>query len=262
MNQVARLFSSGGSQYRYIEDVLTLDEGLTQGIAMGRNGHTFSDEEFAKGVRVPPTRLISGNDAAESDVNLDDWRRAHLLPITVPVGTPELPTLSQDRNEVISAVRHGYAAAFDVLAPLASLPFDSSTIPGEKVAKLLFPDGDDDVASLNKPLRISGSYIGDDEEETKRRSFAAWVTRKREARRKAKDEITAHPDGFLARRVERRTSSFHETDQYVRDDSNTLEYLEIEALLAALPGFRGGRLDHIADSLLAKEELKRKNEEL
>jgi hypothetical protein len=105
-------------------------------------------------------------------------------------------------------------------------------------------------------VKIKSSYIGEGEEETKRRSFAAWVTRKREAKRKDKDEITSHPDGILARRLQLKSSSFHETDQYVRDGSNTLEYIETEALLAALPGFRGGRLDHIADNLL--DERKRR----
>lgn len=220
---------------------------------MGRNDTFYC----SKGVKVPPTKLFYGNDI-DSVVDMDNWKRAHLLPITLPFGTPELPTLSQDKDEVLNAVRNGYAAAFDILAPIASLPFDSSTIQGEKVAKLLFPDGDD-IDILNKPVKIKPSYIGEGEEEIKRRSFAAWITRKREAKRKAKKEIALHPDGALARKVQRRTSSFHETDQYVRDDSNTLEYIETEALLAALPGFRGGRLDHIADNLLANEERKRKS---
>jgi len=258
MNQVAKLFSSGGSQYIYCEDVLTLNEGLARGISMGLNDTASVGDEYSKGVKVPPRKLFFGNDKTESPVDTDDWKRAHLLPITLPFGTPELPPLSQDKNEVLRAVRNGYATAFDVLAPIAGLPFDSS-IQGEKVAELLFPDGDD-IDILNKPVKVKPSLIGEDEEETKRRSsFAAWIRGKREAKRKAKDEIILHPDGALARRINRRTSSFHETDQYVRDGSNTLEYIETEALLASLPGFRGGRLDHIADNLLANEERKRKN---
>lgn len=261
MNQVAKLFSSGGSQYRYIEDVLTLNDGLTQGIAMGRNDTSFVGEKHSRGVKVPPRNLLYGNDmtATKTVVDMDDWKRAHLLPISLPFGAPELPTLSQDKHEVLRAVRNGYATAFDVLAPIAGLPFDSSIIRGEKVAELLFPDDGDDIEVLNKPVKIKPSYIGEDEEESKRRSFAAWIRRKREAKREAKDEITLNPDGALARKVQRLTSSFHETDQYVRDGGNTLEYIETEALLASLPGFRGGRLDHMADSLLANEERKRKS---
>ena len=255
MNNVAKLFSTGGSQYRYIEDVLTLDEGLAHGIAMGRN-----DKKDTKGVKVPPTDLFFGTDNADALKSTDDWKRAHLLPITLPFGTPELPTLSQDKQEVLKAVRHGYAAAFDILAPIAGLPFDSTTIPGERVAELLFPDGEDDVDVLNKPVKVKPSYISRDkvsgerieDEDSKRLSFAAWVIGKREERRLAQQKIASHPDGALARTVERRSSLFHESDQYVRDDSNTLEWLETEALLAALPGFRGGRLEHIAESLLSE----------
>lgn len=210
-----------------------------------------------KGVKIPPSKLLYGNDMAELLDTTDNWKRAHLLPINLPFGAPELPTLSLDKNEVLRAVRHGYATAFDIFAPIAGLSFDPSIIKGEKVAELLFPDVDD-IEIANKKVKVKPSYISEDEEETKRRSFADWIGRKREAKRKAKDEITLHPDGSLARRIQRRTSSFHETDQYVRDDGNTLEYIETEALLASLPGFRGGRLDHIADNLLANEERKKK----
>ena len=102
MQNVAKLFSSGGSQYRYIEDVLTLNEGLAHGIA-GRNESQFFHPQ---GVKVPPTKLFYGSGI--EDVSMKEWKRAHLLPITLPIGTPELPTLSQDRNDVLQAVRHGY----------------------------------------------------------------------------------------------------------------------------------------------------------
>lgn len=256
MSQVAKLFSNGGSQYRYIEDLLTLNDGLSRGIAIGGNHSSIVGDDFSQGVKVPPTKLLYGTDTADSLTDTD-WRRAHLLPITLPFGSPELPALCQDKDEVLRAVRDGYAAAFDVLAPIAGLPFDSKSIPGEKVAKILFPDGNDDISVLDKPVKIKSSYIGEGDEEAKRTSFAAWITNKREARRRAKDEIASHPNGILARRVQRTNSLFHETDQYVRDGSNTLEYIETEALLAALPGFRGGRLDHIADNLLSSEERKR-----
>lgn len=110
MNNVAKLFSSGGSQYRYIEDVLTLNEGLAQGVAIGINE---TQSFHPKGVRIPPTRLLFGNDKAApvSKTDIDNWKRAHVLPITLPFGTPELPTLSQDREEILKAVRHGYGTS-------------------------------------------------------------------------------------------------------------------------------------------------------
>ena len=247
MKQVANWFAGGGSQYRYIEDVLTLEEGLVRGIALGQN--STNNQDYLQGIKIPPTKILYGSDDTEVKTDIDGWKRAHLLPITLPFGTPELPALSQDKDEVILAVRHGYAAAYDVLAPIAGLPYDSTTITGERVAELLFPMGEDDVDVLDKRVKIKSFYIGkneNEEEEMKRRSFAAWITGKREAKRKVQETMVSHPDGLLARKAKRR---YHESDQYLRDGGNTLEYIEIEALLAALPGFRGGRLDHISDNL-------------
>ena len=246
MKQVAKWFAGGGSQYRYIEDVLTLEEGLARGIGLSQNS-TYN-QDYLQGVKIPPTKILYGSDDEHVATKIEDWKRAHLLPITLPFGTPELPALSQDKDEVILAVRHGYAAAYDILAPIAGLPFDSATITGERVAELLFPMGEDDVDVLNRRVKIKSSYIGENEneEEMKRRSFAAWITGKREAKRKVQETMASHPDGLLARQAKRR---YHESDQYLRDGSNTLEYIEIEALLAALPGFSGGRLEHISDNL-------------
>lgn len=248
MKQVAKWFAGGGSQYRYIEDVLTLEEGLARGIALHCQNST-NNQDYLQGVKIPPTKILYGSDDAEPvKTEIEDWKRAHLLPITLPYGTPELPALCQDKDEVILAVRHGYAAAYDILAPIAGLTFDSTAITGERVAELLFPMGEDDVDVLDKPVKIKSSYIGknENEEEMKRRSFAAWITGKREAKRKVQETMASHPDGLLARQAKRR---IHESDQYLRDGGDTLEYIEIEALLAALPGFRGGRLDHISDNL-------------
>jgi hypothetical protein len=110
MNNVAKLFSSGGSQFRYIEDVLTLNEGLAEGVSIARNDKSA----HPKGVKVPPTTLLFGTDNLD-EVCIDTWRRAHLLPISLPFGTPELPTLSQDREEVLKAVRHGYGKTSSLL---------------------------------------------------------------------------------------------------------------------------------------------------
>ncbi len=106
------------------------------------------------------------------------------------------------------------------------------------MAKILFPVGEGYVSVL-KPVKIKSSYIGEGDEKATRISFAVWIATKSEARCNAKDEIASHPDGILARRVWRRTSLFHETDQYVRDGSEILEYIKTEALLAALSGFCG-----------------------
>ena len=244
LNQVARLFASGGSQYRYLEDVLLLNHGLAEGIARKQDTNYH-------GVKIPPTDIYFGVEDAK-DANIDSWKSAHVMPIMLPFGSPELPTLCQDKEEVLKSVRIGYAAAFDVLAPLAGLPFDSRTISGRRVAEVLFPSTDD-ADFLEQSVTVASSYI-DDEEASKRRSFAAWIMRKRRAKKRDQDRLDSDPSGLRSLSFRRRTASFVESDQYVRDDMNTLEYIETEALLAALPGFSGGRLDHIAEKVLLTPE--------
>jgi hypothetical protein len=73
------------------------------------------------------------------DTDVKQWKQAHLLPIVTPKEAPELQTLDQSKSNVIEAVRNGYAAAFDMFAPLVGIKLDS-TINGKQVAELLFPD--------------------------------------------------------------------------------------------------------------------------
>lgn len=93
---VAKFFESGGQQYLYAEDVLTCDEGFG------------STEPIA----IPPTDVLYGGPQEKSEVHKDRgrWKRAHLLPITVPANVPELGTLEDDRDEIIAGIRSGFAA--------------------------------------------------------------------------------------------------------------------------------------------------------
>ena len=75
---------------------------------------------------------------SEGDVDISKWKRAHLLPIVTPQEAPELHTLEQDKDEVIQAVRNGYAAAFDMLAPIVGVTLDSK-MNGKRMAELMFP---------------------------------------------------------------------------------------------------------------------------
>ena len=54
---VGDFFERQGSQYRYLEDVLTLDEGLVKGCEKS------SSPDF-DGVRVPPTEILLGTENA------------------------------------------------------------------------------------------------------------------------------------------------------------------------------------------------------
>lgn len=246
--QVARFFESGGSQYRYLEDILTLDEALSVGCT---EGNTTSNQ----GVKVPPTDILFGTEYDnEVKVDIDSWKRAHMLPVVLPAGTPELPSLTQDKDEVLLAVRNGFAAAFDMLAPIAALDFDPSTVDSKKIAELLFPRNDDeeDLYVLETPVNVKGDFIRDADiemKQTARRRFADWIRRKRKARQKDRWKALRNPFRAVAVEVERGRPG---TKQYVKEDS--LDWLEAEALLAMLPGFQGGRLSYLSGELRSSED--------
>ena len=148
---VAEFFERGGQQYLYAEDVLLCDAGLTS----------------TEPVPIPPTTPIyAGPETPRAaDIDRNNWARAHLLPITVPADVPELAVLSQDRQDILDGIRHGFAAAYDALAPVVGLKTGKS-LTGMKVAELVFPDvGDappsDSVLETAFPLvgeKLTHSY--------------------------------------------------------------------------------------------------------
>jgi predicted patatin/cPLA2 family phospholipase len=117
-HDVAEFFRQGGQQYIYLEDHLTLEEGRIEN----------------QPIPIPPAGLNYGvKDPHNRDRST--WKRAHVYPLTVPHGTPELATLEQDPKLILDAVRGGFAAAFDLLAPAIGI----SGIDGERAAALVFP---------------------------------------------------------------------------------------------------------------------------
>lgn len=241
---MGEFFEKGGSQYRYVEDVMTLDEGLAEGCQPGSS----------KPVKVPPTDILFGTDDHNNIVvEPESWSEAHLLPVVCKAGTQETPTLTQEKAEVVDAVRAGYVAAFDMLAPIADLLFDPKDVDSSKVAEMLFPLTDeDDVNVLDMPIRVPGYKIqrfeqGQSEEqaERKRRRFAMWMNRKRDERTIWKKKISRNPFRAAAVEVEK------ESPGMVGGKADKLDWLEAEALLAALPGFRSGKLPHLAGSVLS-----------
>lgn len=128
--KVAEYFEKGGQQFVYAEDLLTLEQGKVSPSSK---------------VLVPPPKILYGvkQDSTTRQIIRDrkeQWKRAHLLPLKVPDTTPELSSLEQDYNAVLEAVRGGYAAAFDILAPVVGLELG---LNGEEVAELVFPKDDD-----------------------------------------------------------------------------------------------------------------------
>lgn len=149
MPQVSNFFKKGGQQYIYIEDYLTLDAGKSAG---------------PEGVAVPPTKILYGvekdDDAKSLIQNRNEWKRAHLLPVAVPHGRPELSTLSVEQDQVLMAVRDGFAAAFDLLAPLANIQLKAH-MTGQRAAELIFSNVGSFRDVLEKPMPTAGNTIYD-----------------------------------------------------------------------------------------------------
>mmetsp|Transcript_14455 Transcript_14455/g.34609 ORF Transcript_14455/g.34609 Transcript_14455/m.34609 type:complete len:906 (+) Transcript_14455:77-2794(+) len=236
--RVGEFFEKSGSQYRYVEDVLTLDEGLAVGVS----------NNASLPVKVPPTEIVFGTHYDE-DIIVDPnaWKSAHLLPIICKANTPELPSLTQEKEEVVQAVREGFAAAFDMLSPVSpGLKFDPKSVDSRKIAELVFPVSDDDSEDiLEKPVQVQGDIIAlnEQERERRRRRFARWIARKRQERRQSNRRGRQNPFRTAVVEAER------ENPAMIGGKEDELDWLEAEALLAALPGFTNGKLNHLSSGL-------------
>lgn len=224
---VAKYFENGGQQYIYAEDLLTLEEGKNKGMS----------PDAGQGVRVPPPRVLYGTPLTpevRAASSRDSWKKAHLLPLKVPLGTPELPTLEQGREPVLEAVRGGFAAAFDQLAPAAGI--DTSSLRGINVAKIVFPDECMyDESLMHKPLRVRGDKIGGPGES---------VDIKKESRsRRLLRRILSVAGNRRSRRRQQQEALLLElrANEYSLDDPRTL--------LNLLPGLRSRKLMHMARAL-------------
>lgn len=233
MPEVAQFFEQGGQQYIYAEDLLTLEEGKVAG--------TTNDPNKRYGVRVPPPEILHGVKRDYSTQRMasdrDGWNKAHLLPLKVPVGTPELATLEQERTEVSDAVRGGFTAAFDILAPAIGLKLEDG-LTGAEVAELVFPpDAELDEFVLDYQLRVDGDHISS-------------IPAPPHLQGRRKRDILFRVLGLrrLRRRLRRRRAKTEAED--LTDNHSEPECAGPgEHLLNALPGFASGRMAHLAASL-------------
>ncbi len=227
MPEVSNFFENQGQQYIYVEDYYTLDEGKYH-----------SSNVHKKGVLVPPQKLLYGVDCDEEAKNLvsnrEAWKRAHLFPIAVPEGKPELSALSVDQDEVLEGVRLGFAAAFDILAPIANIDLNEHLMNGERVAELLFSHAGTAINVLEKPVSVEGDFIVERE----------GVSITKEAANKMRNAYI-----------------LQECDSVLDDDDvsvalNNGRNIKEEAsqLLEILPGFNHGRMVSLSQGL---RELKR-----
>jgi len=259
--EVAYFFEQQGSQYRYLEDILTLDEGLVQGCTTGEP------------VLIPPTKILSGTNHDDTMIQLlntsTTWNKAHLLPIVCKANTPELPSLTQDKEQVVNAVREGFIAAFEVLAPLV---LNVQNLPDARtIAELVFPmqdyleeleeDDDDDNNNfyydiLQTPVRIKGDTIIFNEANNNNNNNNLFWQQQEQLRNGKRQRLIR----WMKRMRLRRRRSGKDDNENENDDNdennnniNTVEEEELlneaEAILAALPGFQNGRLYHLAGPL-------------
>jgi len=181
--EVAKFFENGGQQYIYLEDILTLDQAR--------------DNSSENGVPVPPPKVLYGidldDDAKEMAINRDSWKRAHLYPVVVPSDSKELSVLSQDKDDVLYAIRGGFATAFGLLAPAAGLDLEKIGLSAERVAELVFPDSDsnnnvkekankkrpDTAAATTSIEKVSEEDIEEQLEKTEKRKPRLRLIRRR-----------------------------------------------------------------------------------
>ena len=185
-------------------------------------------------VHVPPPAVLYGVsrdiETDELALNRDQWKTAHLLPLKVPIGTKELPSLEQDRNAIGDAVRGGFAAAFDLLAPAIGLELDHN-LTGADVANLIFPPDilvDDFV--LEHQLHVKGDYIPNGKDSLFNFNSEILLFRRK----------TAH---------DRISPLFGDNHRMKSDLEHIRGKSRAEHLLQVLPGFASGRMAHLAIGL-------------
>lgn len=265
--EVAEFFSRGGQQYIYLEDMLTLEEGKVAG--MNKMGP----------IPVPPAKILYGveqdHESHRLAVDRDEaWNKAHLLPLKVPLGTPELATLEQDQDAVREAVRGGFAAAFDILAPAIGLNTHGQ-LTGAEVAALIFPKkaGMLDEIILKEKLRVDGDDIEhrrtfssvpkpvDDSPAGRRRKIrekrdrflknarhVLRVVARNKRRKKAEEEhvLDASEVSALPNLALSGGSSGVDSSEPLNLDS---DQKKAKHLLNALPGLKSGRMSQLAANL-------------
>mmetsp|Transcript_12235 Transcript_12235/g.22940 ORF Transcript_12235/g.22940 Transcript_12235/m.22940 type:complete len:507 (+) Transcript_12235:1-1521(+) len=228
MPRVSKYFENGGQQYIYVEDYLTLDQGRDHVV-------NERDPESLNGIPVPPPKILYGiqrdNEAEKLAKNRHEWKRAHLLPLALAEGKPELSTLSVDQDEVLQGVKLGFAAAFDLLAPLARVELNSH-LNGDRVAELLFSHVGTAVDVLDVPVPIAGDLILESEESCKITNCRA---------------CTKTMEQKVARDL--RSAYFMHELELVSESQKPCPIQDATELLDSLPGFHRGRMVSLSKGL-------------
>lgn len=235
--EVSRYFARGGQQYRYLEDIMTLDEGRNNQPTKG--GHE-------NGVRVPPTDILYGVDDEGTSLkragDVKSWKRAHLLPIVVPEHKEEMQVLENSHDEVLKAVRDGFAAAFDMLAPVAGLELDQR-LSGDRVAELVFPNREVLKTNLLERVVVGGDPIfssisKDDEPPTGRIRKRKWLNN-------VSASLWSPPQG---EKMDLDNGTTNGSSIHADGEMFLTETCEQDAarLLSSLPGLQAGKFSTLA----------------
>jgi hypothetical protein len=263
---VAKFFENGGQQYIYAEDLLTLEHGK---------------QALNSTVPVPPPKVLYGignpsGQAHDLRVDRNSWKRAHLMPLKVPLGTPELATLEQDRSAVIQAIREGFAAAFDLFAPAVGVHIPGNPT-GVQVAEIVFPNSMLDNQVLERQVRVRGDEIQRRREaqppQPLSKNFAVrafsvrnlgrkWRRHRQDRRRSAwmramlrgtnrSTRLTSEPPDFKAAEIgivdpPAPTPACTSVMNVQARDSDANQALLV---LSSMPGLEHGRMAHLARSL-------------
>jgi len=234
---VANFFQQGGQQYLYAEDVLLCDKGLNS----------------SEAIPIPRTKPIyaSPEGVEKSETDRENWSKAHLLPITVPADVPELSVLSQDREDIVKAIREGFAAAYDALAPVVGVETGPNSLTGLKVAELVFPDAGGEIEEdANSIIELSGEKLtlSLSEEDTVSDNLL---------KRHSSESLEEPRQGRLRRlfSVRRRVFRFRRRRRQSLEEEETVEEdtvaptADADHLFSFLPGVSIGSIPHVAERL-------------
>lgn len=251
-NTVAEFFEKGGQQYLYAEDVLICDQGLNS----------------TEPIPIPPAKVLYAAPGTQnsdgipspewaSDTDRNKWARAHLLPITVPADVPELSVLSQDRDDILTGIRSGFASAYDALAPVVGLEAGPDSLDGMQVAELVFPKADAPHESFMETQYIlAGEKLGKILRAATEPEISASTNVKETATNA--DLSSAPRRNARFRRLSSIRNAFRSTkhaDDYAKVEASTSSMptsppsQDADALFSFLPGVQLGSLPMVAERL-------------
>jgi hypothetical protein len=151
---------------------------------------------------------------------------------------------------VLAAVRGGFSAAFDLLAPAIGLELG---LTGEQAAKLVFPNDSDSASGvdlsrqiLQTKVRVTGDAIGHD-----------WVRKPRASITNIEDMLhglgvaSSMDSAPTIARISQMAFFGQAMEASIQSAANNHDGMEMNAenLLTILPGFREGKLDYLAKGL-------------